>query len=424
MTITALLILPVVLLALYYLGEMNRLVNVITENDTELLRQGNIIVRYLLEVRSAERNYLLYGDPQYLATARITLDQLISMSERSRRLAPELKSQFDSLITVLFSYRTLLDSFAQLRIRRLSMAPAVELNQLLNQRRNLIEQSTALPPENQPAIDSMLNLISKLDQEIEFYQLLGGMRTLLHQRLVEISRNIIALAETISLRANWRIADHKSRVTRLFIWSQRNIITAVLILSGLLIYLIFALPRTIILPLKRITNALHRVENGDFDVRITLETRDELGSLARQLNRVFLHLRELDELKSGQIVELERRFRLLASNIKEGVMVVDRNLKIVYTNPAAEPLLGMRSVEAIGKACSELPNLHPFLPHLQQLLSGAASHQECEIIPAFASSAVCFETLRNREGTVVAALIIITNPVPPEPLEEYDIYPK
>uniref|UniRef100_A0A7C3F1H4 histidine kinase n=1 Tax=candidate division WOR-3 bacterium TaxID=2052148 RepID=A0A7C3F1H4_UNCW3 len=416
--ITALLILPVVLLALYYIGEMNHLATVIAETDTELLRQGNIIIRYFHEVRTAERNYMLTGDPQYLLTARLTLNQLVIRSERSRRFAPELKPQFDSLVSALRAYNLMIDSLIQFRTLRFSATPTLELNRLWDQRRLLIEQTSTIPADAQTTVDSLLNAISKLDQEIEFYQLLGSMRTMFHQRLADVSRTIITLAESITSRANQRIVEHKARVTRLFIWSQRNIITSVLILCGLLIYLIFTLPRAVILPLKRITNALHRVENGDFDIRITLETRDELGNLARQLNRVFVRLRELDELKSGQIVELERRFRLLASNIKEGVLVVDRNLKIIYVNPAAEPLLGIRPNEATGKSCMELSNLKPFLPHLQQLLSGAASHQECEIIPAFASSAVCFETLRNREGTIIAALVIITNPVPPEPLEE------
>ncbi len=418
MIITALLTLPVVLLALYYVGEMNQLATVIAETDTELLRQGNIIIRYLHEVRTAERNYMLSGDPQYLLTARLNLNQLVIRTERSRRFAPELKPQFDSLVSALRAYNLMIDSLIQFRTLRFSTTPALELNRLWDQRRLLIEQTSTLPAEAQTTVDSMLNAISKLDQEIEFYQMLGGMRTMFHQRLVDVSRTIVTLAESITSRANQRIVEHKARVTRLFVWSQRNIITSVLILCGLLIYLIFTLPRAVILPLKRIANALHRVENGDFDIRITLETRDELGNLARQLNRVFVRLRELDELKTGQIVELERRFRLLASNIKEGVLVVDRNLKIIYVNPAAEPLLGIRSNEATGKSCIELSNLKPFLPHLQQLLSGAASHQECEIIPAFASSAVCFETLRNREGTIIAALVIITNPVPPEPLEE------
>lgn len=418
MLITALLILPVVLLALYYVGEMNRLATVIAETDAELLRQGNIIIHHFHELRTAERNFMLTGDSQYLSTARLALNQLVARSERSRRFAPELKPQFDSLVMALRTYNLMIDSLAQFRTLRFSTTPAFELNRLWDQRRLLIEQSSTLPADAETTADSILNVISKLDQEIEFYQMLGGMQTMFHQRLTDVSRAIITLAESITSRANQRIAEHKARVTRLFIWSQRNIITSVLIFCCLLIYLIFTLPRAVILPLKRMANALHRVENGDFDVRITLEARDELGNLARQLNRVFVHLRELDEMKSNQIVELERRFRLLASNIKEGVLVVDRNLKIIYVNPAAEPLLGIHPAEAIGRSCAELSNLKPFLLHLQQLLSGAASHQECEIIPAFASSAVCFEALRNREGTTIAVLVIITNPAPPEPSEE------
>lgn len=415
MLTTILLIFPVVLLALYYVGQINSLATMIAEPDAELLRVGNIIFHHFFEVRSAERNYLLSGDTLYLTTARITLHQMTLLSDRGRRLDPDLKIQFDSLVATLKEYRRLIDSLEQFRILGTFTKPDFQLNRLLQERQQTIEQVQS--SYDQKTADSLLNRISRLEQEIDLYRLLGGMRTVFHQRLSESASKIILLAEKITARANQRILEHKSRVTRLYLWSQRNIITALLIFAGLLVYVIFRLPNSIVLPIKRIANALNRVEHGDFNVRVTINTSDELGDLARQLNRIFLRLRELDDRKSTQIFELERRFRLLASSINEGVLVIDRTLKIIYANPAVEPLMGIRSVDALGKPLAELPNLKAFLPYLQQLLSGATSHQECEIVPGFSSSAVCFEALRGRDGTIIAALMVITHPTPPEPLE-------
>jgi PAS domain-containing protein len=412
MLISSVLVIPVVLLALYYVGQMNALATLLAETDAELLRVGNTIFHHFFEVRNAERNFLLSGDTIYLITARITIDQITILSERGRRLDPELKSQFDSLITNLNGYRQLIDSLQEFRFLRPLNQPDYQLEQLLADREKLLRALQA--PTDQHTTDSLLNRVSRLDQEIELHQLLGGTRTLFSQRLTATARAIVLLADKITARANQRIAEHKNRITRLYIWSQRNIITAILILTGLLIYIIYQLPHSIVLPIKRISNALNRVEQGDFNVRIAISTPDELGDLARQLNRVFMRLREFDDRKTNQIFELERRFRLLASSINEGVLVIDRTLKIIYANPAVEPLLGVRAADTPGRLVNDIPNLRAFLPYLQQLLSGATSHQECEIVPGFSSSAVCFEALRSQDGAIIAALVVITNPVPPE----------
>jgi PAS domain-containing protein len=417
MFIPILLILPVVLLALYYVGQMNNLATLLAETDAELLRVGNTIFHHFFEVRNAERNFLLSGDSLFLTTARITLKQITVLSERGRRLDPELKNQFDSLTAAVNEYRQMLDSLEKFRMLRPLWTTDYQLNQLQLVRQQVISQVQFAT--DQQTTDSLLTQINRLEQEIDLYQLLGGMRTSFHQRLSENARTIIVIAEKITTRANHRIAEHKGKINRLYVWSQRNIITAVLVFIGLLVFVVFRMPNSIVLPIKRIANALNRVENGDYNVRIAINTPDELGNLARQLNRVFIRLREIDDRKTGQIFELERRFRLLASSINEGVLVLDRTLKIIYANPAVEPLLGIKATDATNKSVKDLANLQAFLPYITQLLSGAVSHQECEIVPGFSSSAVCFEALRSREGTIIAALIVITNPMPPEPLATF-----
>ncbi len=415
MFITILLVLPVVLLALYYVGQMKQLVTLLVDTDAELLRVGNTIFHHFFEIRDAERNFLLSGDTLYLTTARVTIDHITLLSERGRRLEPELKSLFDSLHASLSEYRQLIDSLKRLRPFRQLGQGDFQLEQLLAERQQLL--GAVRTAADQQTADSLLNRISRLEQDIELHQLLGSVRTAFNQRLTATASTIILFAEKITARANQRMAEHKSRVTRLYVWSQRNIITALLILTGLLVFLIYQLPHSIVLPLKRIANSLNRVEQGDFNVRVTISTHDELGDLSRHLNRVLARLREIDERKSDQIFELERRFRLLAASINEGVLVIDRTMKIVYANSAVEPLLGIRSTDAQGRSANEIPNLKAFLPYLQQLLSGATGHQECEVVPGFSSSAVCFEALRRRDGTIIAALLVITNPVPPEPPE-------
>ncbi|MEO0068694.1 MAG: HAMP domain-containing protein [candidate division WOR-3 bacterium] len=412
MLLSAILVLPVAFLALYYVSQMNSLTTVLAESDAELLRVGNTIIHNFLDVRNSERNYLLSQDTIYLTAARIVLDQVTLTAEKSRRLDPALKNRFDSLIFSLQVYRQLLDSLGSVPTLRSKPQPKPEISKLRQERNQILEQARNAPD---PALtESLLNIANRLGEEIEIRELIGGLQIGFYERIEGISAEIVKNAEEITKRANERIAERKSRVNRLYVWGQRNIITAIIIFTALLVYFIIRLPNAIILPIKRIALALTRAEQGDLNIRVTINSNDELGELARQLNRVFARLRDFDERKANQILELDRRFRLLAKSINEGVLIVDRSQRIIYANPAIEPLLGVGLAEATGKSLREFPQLVDFVPHLEQILSGAGSKQECEILPHLPNSAVCFEALRDRSGVITAALVVVTNPVPPE----------
>lgn len=416
MVFSAILVLPVTIVALYYSGQMNSLANVIAEKDTELLRIGNTVVHNFLEVRNSERNFLIYNDTFYLTAARSHLVHIVLLCERARRLDSTLAPTFDSLITFLLAYRRLLDSLLLMRAHRPGTATRDEVRRHQENYRQVIKQlETATDPHLK---DSLLTVTSLFGQEVERVELKGVINQLFTQRMHETAWSIVAQGEKITAYANQQIADHKSKISRLFSWGQRNIISAIIILTALLIYLVIRLPRALVLPIKRINNALIRAEQGDLNVRVTIPANDELGALARQLNRTFANLQRLDELKANSIYELDKRFRLLAHNINEGVIVFDREPRILYANPAVEPLLGVNASESANLNIKELPNLKFLLPRLEQVLSGTTSHQECEVLPELPGSAICFETIRDRNGAITGAVVIITRPTPPEKTEE------
>ena len=83
-------------------------------------------------------------------------------------------------------------------------------------------------------------------------------------------------------------------------------------------------------PVRTMTNMAQRIAHGDFELRIAPYTKDEIGDLARaldsmsqQLRQTFLQLNE----EKGQLTSV---FRAMV----EGVMVVDKNGEIAFTNDA------------------------------------------------------------------------------------------
>ncbi len=80
------------------------------------------------------------------------------------------------------------------------------------------------------------------------------------------------------------------------------------------------LARTLTVPLGRMARALERVEAGDLDVDLEVDSADEVGALEDGVNSMVHALRDRDEIMQafGRVVEPAVRDRLLAGRLKLG----------------------------------------------------------------------------------------------------------
>jgi nitrogen fixation/metabolism regulation signal transduction histidine kinase len=415
MFLSAALVVPVVIIALFYLGRMNGAVQRVVDTDLELVRIGDRISFTLAQARRNEKNYLLYRDSSYLAGARAALDLATAICRRGSRLGPGAAALFRAINHDVAAYRGQLDTLAALPETEFSTAGLREYARLRTEHQMLLDMARAA--EDSVYRDSLVAAAEVLSAEMALPRRAGLLGQFLNDRIRAVEDRLTARTDSVISYAVGRTRESQERARRLSAWGQRNIITVFLLVLVLLGWLVASVPNRLVIPVKRIANALARAEQGDLAVHVPLTTHDELGRLARQLNRVFARLREFDELKVNRILLLERRFRLLANDLAEGVIVVDRAPSIVFANAAVGVLLGCPSEEAVGHALAEFPRLAPLRETLEHTLAGATSHRECELIPGMPGSAVCIEALRDKSGTVVGALVVITNPAPPEQAE-------
>ncbi len=411
MLLSSALVAPVIILSLFYIGQMNRVLGRVINVDLELTRLGDRITLAFLDARREEKNFLLYCDTACLTSAHTGADRVTALCSEGRALDPTLTPVFDSIAGDIAIYRMQLDTMAVLLDTAASTYPQ-GLARLRAEHQRLLELAAATADTVRR--DSALAAADRLATRTEV-PVRGLLGRLLNEQIKATEDRVTAHAASIGAYATDRTRENQLRAQRLSTWGQRNIATAlVLVIVGLL-WIVISLPRRLVLPLKRISNALGRAERGELDVHVTVHGRDELDQLARQFNRVFARIREVDGRKTNHIQLLERRFKLLAADIAEGVLVFDHTPNLVFANSAVEPLLGQPISESRGHPLAEFPNLEFLRGPVEDTLSGSGGHQECDILPGLPSSAVCIEALRDNTGSVVAAIIVITNPPAPEP---------
>lgn len=134
-------------------------------------------------------------------------------------------------------------------------------------------------------------------------------------------------------------------------------------------------------PLRQLAASARRIEEGDLDQRVVGHQRDEVGMLASSFNNMAESLKERDGIinrKTGDLQELNEqlermveqrtsalsvemgRLEAVLTSLAEGVVVTDRDNRVVLFNPAAQQLFELVPHRVIGQPIERLCEMTGF----------------------------------------------------------------
>ncbi len=103
-------------------------------------------------------------------------------------------------------------------------------------------------------------------------------------------------------------------------------------------------------PLEKMTAAAQRMSSMDYGIRVPEGRRDEIGALARALNRMADDLRrQLDMIRRNG-----ERLQDVLDNMTSGVVMIGDDGRITLYNRKAEELLGSSSGERVGRLYTDI----------------------------------------------------------------------
>lgn len=143
------------------------------------------------------------------------------------------------------------------------------------------------------------------------------------------------------------------------------ILTLVLLLTVLLAMLaaLYA-ARRMVEPLYRLSNATHKVADGDLAQEVASGPDDEIGFLVKSFNEMTLALRAASQAAERSRADLQAQGELLESvlgNLSSGVLTLDENERILTANEACLEVLGLAEQPIAGYALGHLSELTPQL---------------------------------------------------------------
>ena len=154
-------------------------------------------------------------------------------------------------------------------------------------------------------------------------------------------------------------------------------LSLVLLLSLLMaVWGAFFFARKLTAPIQTLVAGTRAVAKGDFDTRLPMPARDEMGFLVHSFNDMITRLASARELArhSQQAVESQRAYlAVILGRLSTGVVSLERDLRIRTANEAASAILGVDLGEAIGRPLAEVADGQPLL---QQFLDVGRGHIE------------------------------------------------
>jgi len=119
----------------------------------------------------------------------------------------------------------------------------------------------------------------------------------------------------------------------------------------------FLLAKSICKPIIALTGASKIIADGDLEHRVTVETNDEVGELARTFNDMAVKLKKSYTNLEKNLEELATEKELLSitlGGMSEGLIAVDIDKRIILFNEVAENLCGWKFKEVEGKLVDEV----------------------------------------------------------------------
>lgn len=149
-------------------------------------------------------------------------------------------------------------------------------------------------------------------------------------------------------------------------------LSLVLLLSLLAaIWAAFVSIRRIVAPVRRLAQGTRAVAEGQYEKRLPVKSRDELGVLVESFNAMTAKIAKARDEAHNSRLEVERQrayLETVLANLSSGVMSFDSSMRLQTTNHAADTILHSEVSKLLNTPLEALADAHPHLADLLEMV--------------------------------------------------------
>ncbi|GAB4245195.1 MAG: ATP-binding protein [Saprospiraceae bacterium] len=145
-----------------------------------------------------------------------------------------------------------------------------------------------------------------------------------------------------------------------------NRVTLYLIVSAFFFFLfaiaaMFYFPNYLIEPIEKMTESIRQIARKNYQHRLQVKHRDELGEMASSFNLMASKLEEYEKINLNQIITEKQRTETIISRMNEAIIGLDDQRRVLFANPPALKLLDKTLDEISGQPAAELAAQSDFM---------------------------------------------------------------
>src|SRR5580698_7000048 len=169
----------------------------------------------------------------------------------------------------------------------------------------------------------------------------------------------------------------------------------------------------VILPIRRTAKVAQLIGQGDLHQRIEWRTHDDLGTIATEINRMAIRLRDLRETESGRRQMEQQLSDAVVQSIFEPVIVTDAKGHVLKLNQASTELLGKSATDRM--ALTNTPGGEKILNAVRNAVSmqrAMSGEGEATLLPMRIGSAqrsyrLRTSPMRDSDGKLLGAVTVL-----------------
>lgn len=207
-------------------------------------------------------------------------------------------------------------------------------------------------PDAKKVVGQMLSYVDSLKLVLSKGALFnrGGMGT---TTIGELSDKILDSFSEFQDIQYFETVERDKKIKSIIKETKRHMMIVLIIGFLFTIILALVIPGKIALPFKKIKDAIRELQDCNFDVSIYYSQDDEIGEIAREMNKMIQSFKVFEELRADRISVENRKFDALANLVRRPVLVANATGCLIYLNNQTYSLLQVQSEDVIGKEMAE-----------------------------------------------------------------------
>jgi NtrC-family two-component system sensor histidine kinase KinB len=167
----------------------------------------------------------------------------------------------------------------------------------------------------------------------------------------------------INQNTMFEASNKTSEVSNRAFWSV-FVIGSISVVAGLGFSLLLA--GLIVKPVHQIINASQKISEGDYNVEVKSNSRDEIGMMAKDFNVMVKKLKAYRDLNYKQILSEKHKSEAIIRSIDDGLIVLNADLKIEDINPTATKIFDKKADEIKGRHLLEITKDEKLFNYVKQ----------------------------------------------------------